>query len=89
MKINRISYGDVNLTLSAADCRRLARALDRAAAETITPDGEHIETLAAAFHALAIAAYAQYELTPAGHAMHQTDLVETGLLNPRGEYHVQ
>jgi hypothetical protein len=79
MKINRISYGDVNLTLSAADCRRLARALDRAAAETITPDGEHTQTLAAAFHALSIAAYAQYELTPDAHACHLADLAATGL----------
>jgi hypothetical protein len=98
MKIHHVVNGQANLTLTAKNCRQVAAALDLAAANTATLESDHLQDLAAAFHALAIAAYAQYELTPAGHACHLADLAATGLADlsgfpkpdrSQGDHHVQ
>jgi hypothetical protein len=84
MKIHDATHGQTNVTLTAKNCRQIAAALTAAAANTATLESDHLQDLGAAFHALAIAAYAQYELTPAAHACHLTDLVDTGLADLSG-----
>jgi hypothetical protein len=61
MKINQVQFGLVTLSLTIADCRQLARACD-AAATAGGPDADALETIAAAFHALALAAQAQLDV---------------------------
>lgn len=79
MKIHHVTYGEATLTLTAKNCAQVAAALSAAAADDPTLAGEHLQALATTFQALAIATLAQYELTPAGHACHLADLVDTGL----------
>ena len=78
MKITTVRHGLAAISLTAADCHQLASACDHAA-NTGSPDADALETLGAAFQALAIAAYTQLDtpvsnLTPIAAHLHTLGL---------------
>lgn len=64
MKALCIRNGYITIQLSAAQCATLAKACRFASEETLSEDIDHWRTLAALFHACAIAGYAQWQMRP-------------------------
>ncbi len=64
MKAFSIRNGYITIQLSAAQCATLAKACRFASEETLSEDIDHWRTLAALFHACAIAGYAQWQMCP-------------------------
>ena len=79
MQILKIEHGKAYVLLRPNNCQTLAQVCALAAASISTPEADHIEDLGAAFHALAIGSYAQWELTPRAHATLIHDLRTLGL----------
>lgn len=64
MKTLNVENGYVTIQLSAAQCATLAKACRFASEETLSEDIDHWRTMAALFHACAIAGYAQWHTCP-------------------------
>lgn len=64
MKTLNIKNGYITIQLSAAQCATIAKACYFASNETLSDDIDYWRTLAALFHACAIAGYAQWQMCP-------------------------
>lgn len=79
MKAFSIRNGYITIQLSAAQCATLAKACRFASEETLSEDIDHWRTLAALFHACAIAGYAQWQMCPLDMAALDEQLFIAGL----------